>query len=133
MLPYTAPMPKKATITKPPLDYDGETVSQRLARLRKQRGYTQVELAEKMGSRQVLISAYETDRIALSAEIAVRLAMALEVSTDELLHPNVKKRSTAKPSLKVMRRLEQIEKLPENKQSFILSALDSMLRGATAR
>ena len=59
---------------------------------------------------------------------------ALQVfGTDELLHPNVKKKSTAKPSLKVMRRLEQIEKLPENKQSFILSALDSMLRGAVAR
>ena len=126
-------MPKRATITKPPLDYDGETIGQRLARLRKQRGYTQVELAEKTGSRQVLISAYETDRIALSAEMAVRLAVALEVSTDELLHPQVKKKSAAKPSLKVMRRMEQIEKLPENKQSFILSALDSMLRGATAR
>ena len=126
-------MPKRATISKPPLDYGGETIGQRLARLRKQRGYTQVELAEKMGSRQVLISAYETDRIALSAEIAVRLAMALEVSTDELLHPKVKKKSATKPSLKVMRRMEQIEKLPENKQSFILSALDSMLRGATAR
>ena len=126
-------MPKRATISKPSLDYGGETVGQRLARLRKQRGYTQVELAEKMGSRQVLISAYETDRIALSAEIAVRLAVALEVTTDELLHPNAKKKSTAKPSLKVMRRMEQIEKLPENKQSFILSALDSMLRGATAR
>jgi transcriptional regulator with XRE-family HTH domain len=126
-------MPKRATISKPPLDYGGETIGQRLARLRKQRGYTQTELAEKMGSRQVLISAYETDRIALSAEIAVRLAVALEVTTDELLHPNVKKKSTAKPSLKVMRRMEQIEKLPENKQSFILSALDSMLRGATVR
>jgi transcriptional regulator with XRE-family HTH domain len=126
-------MPKRATISKPSLDYGGETVGQRLARLRKQRGYTQVELAEKMGSRQVLISAYETDRIALSAEIAVRLAVSLEVTTDELLHPNAKKKSTAKPSLKVMRRMEQIEKLPENKQSFILSALDSMLRGATAR
>ena len=126
-------MPKRATISKPPLDYGGETIGQRLARLRKQRGYTQVELAEKMGSRQVLISAYETDRIALSAEIAVRLAMALEVSTDELLHPKVKKKSATKPSLKVMRRMEQIEKLPENKQSFILSALDSMLRGAVAR
>jgi transcriptional regulator with XRE-family HTH domain len=126
-------MPKRATISKPPLDYGGETIGQRLARLRKQRGYTQVELAEKMGSRQVLISAYETDRIALSAEIAVRLAMALEVSTDELLHPKVKKKSATKPSLKVMRRMEQIEKLPENKQSFILSALDSMLRGASAR
>jgi transcriptional regulator with XRE-family HTH domain len=126
-------MPKRATITMPPLDYDGETVGQRLARLRKQRGYTQVELAEKMGSRQVLISAYETDRIALSAEMAVRLAVTLEVSTDELLHPNVKKKSTTKPSLKVMRRMEQIEQLPENKQSFILTALDSLLRGATAR
>ena len=126
-------MPKRATISKPPLDYGGETIGQRLARLRKQRGYTQVELAEKMGSRQVLISAYETDRIALSAEMAVRLAVALEVSTDELLHPQVKKKSAAKPSLKVMRRMEQIEKLPENKQSFILSALDSMLRGASAR
>lgn len=126
-------MPKRAAISKPPLDYAGESIGQRLARLRKERGYTQVELAEKTGTRQVLISAYETDRAALSAEMAVRFALALEVSTDELLHPNVKKRSTAKPSLKVMRRLEQIEKLPENKQSFILSALDSMLRGAAAR
>ena len=117
----------------PPLDYDGETVGQRLARLRKQRGYTQVELAEKMGSRQVLISAYETDRIALSAEMAVRLAVTLEVSTDELLHPKIRKKSTAQPSLKVMRRMEQIEQLPENKQSFILTALDSLLRGEAAR
>ena len=126
-------MPKTAAISKPPLNYAGESIGQRLARLRKERGYTQVGLAEKTGTRQVLISAYETDRAALSAEMAVRFAVALEVSTDELLHPNVKKKSTAKPSLKVMRRLEQIEKLPENKQAFILSALDSMLRGATAR
>lgn len=126
-------MPKRAAISKPPLDYAGESIGQRLARLRKERGYTQVELAEKTGTRQVLISAYETDRAALSAEMAVRFALALEVSTDELLHPNVKKRSTAKPSLKVMRRLEQIEKLPENKQAFVLSALDSILRGELAR
>lgn len=126
-------MPKRAAISKPPLDYAGESIGQRLARLRKERGYTQVGLAEKTGTRQVLISAYETDRAALSVEMAVRFAVALEVSTDDLLHPGVKKKSTAKPSLKVMRRLEQIEKLPENKQSFILSALDSMLRGATAR
>ena len=126
-------MPKRATITKPPLDYDGETIGQRLARLRKERGYTQVGLAEKTGTSQVLISAYETDRAALSAEMAVRFALALEVSTDELLYPKIRKKSTAQPSLKVMRRMEQIEQLPENKQSFILTALDSLLRGASAR
>lgn len=66
--------------------------------------------------------------------MAVRLAMALDVSTDELLHPKAGKRKAAKkPSLKIVRRMEQIEQLPENKQSFILTALDSLLRGAVAR
>jgi hypothetical protein len=44
-------MPKRAAISKPPLDYAGETIGQRLARLRKERGYTQVGLAEKTGTR----------------------------------------------------------------------------------
>jgi transcriptional regulator with XRE-family HTH domain len=127
-------MPKRATISKPPLNYEGETVGQRLARLRKERGFTQVELAGQVGTRQALVTAYETDRRALSAEMAVRLAMALDVSTDDLLHPKTKKKTTAKkPSLKIVRRMEQIEQLPENKQAFILTALDSLLRGAAAR
>ncbi len=126
-------MPKRATITKPPLDYNGETIGQRLARLRKERGFTQVELAEQLGTRQTLITAYETDRRALSAEMAVHLALALDVSTDELLHPKVRKKAAKKPSLKIVRRMEQIEQLPENKQTFILTALDSLLRGAAAR
>lgn len=126
-------MPKRATITKPPLDYNGETVGQRLARLRKERGFTQVELAEQLGTRQTLITAYETDRRALSAEMAVRLALALDVSTDDLLHPKVRKKAAKKPSLKIVRRMEQIEQLPESKQTFILTALDSLLRGASAR
>ena len=126
-------MPKRATISKPPLNYEGETVGQRLARVRKERGFTQVELAEQLGSRQSLITAYETDRRALSAEMAVRIALALDVSTDDLLHPKTEKKTPKKPSLKIVRRMEQIEQLPENKQTFILTALDSLLRGAVAR
>ncbi len=126
-------MPKRATISKPTLNSDGESVGQRLARLRRERGFTQVGLAEQLGTRQSLITAYETDRRALSAEMAVQLAIALDVSTDDLLHPKIAKKKAKKPSLKIARRMEQIEQLPENKQSFILSALDSMLRGATVR
>ena len=55
-------MAKKAAAKKAPPDFGGETLSERLTRLRKQRGFTQVELAEKVGFTQVLISAYETDR-----------------------------------------------------------------------
>ena len=121
-------MPKKPTIKLPPLDWGGETIGQRLARIRKERGYTQVELADKIGTVQALVSDYETDRLRLSAEMAIRFALALDVSTDELLHPKARKKGR-KPSLKVMRRMEEIEKLPPRRQAFVLSALDSILRG----
>ena len=124
-------MPKRATITKPPLDYDGETIGQRLARLRKQRGYTQVELAEKIGTRQALITAYETDRRALSAEMAVRFALALGITTDELLHSSVKTTPGKAPSRRVLRRLEQIESLPRRKQEALIMTIDQFLSSAT--
>jgi transcriptional regulator with XRE-family HTH domain len=120
-------MPKRLQL--PPLDLGNETLGQRLARIRKERGYTQVTLAEKIGIIQSLISDYETDRLRLTAEMAVRFALALDVTTDELLHPKSKKK-TKRPSLKIMRRMEEIEKLPPRQQSIVLSALDSILRGA---
>jgi transcriptional regulator with XRE-family HTH domain len=122
-------MPKKPTIKLPPLDLGKESIGERLARIRKERGFTQVEVAQKIGTVQALVSAYETDRLRLSAEMAIRFALALDVSTDELLHPKAKKNSTRKPSLKVVRRMEEIEKLPARRQAFVLSALDSILRG----
>jgi transcriptional regulator with XRE-family HTH domain len=118
-------MPKRPTITKP-LDFHGETIGQRLTQLRKQRGYTQVELAEKIGIRQVLVSAYEKDRRGLSAEMAIHFALAL----DELLRPKGKKVSGKKPSRKVLRRLEEIEKLPSHQQNYLLKTIDGFLRGA---
>jgi transcriptional regulator with XRE-family HTH domain len=127
-------MPRRRTLKLPPLDYGNETVGQRLARLRKERGYTQVELAKRIGLIQTLVSSYELDKLRLSGEMAVRFALALDITTDALLHPKAKPKSTRrKPSLKVMRRLEQIESLPPRQQAFVLSALDSILRGAAAR
>ena len=127
-------MPRKPTRQLPPLDYGNETVGQRLARIRKQRGHTQVQLAQAMGLIQSLVSDYETNRLNLSAEMAVRFALALDVSMDELLRPKTRDKSTAKtPSLKVVRRMDEIEKLPPRQQAFVLSALDSILRGEVAR
>ena len=65
--------------------------------------------------------------------MAVRFSLALNVSMDELLHPKTRKGTTKKPSLKVVRRMEQIEKLPPRQQASVLNALDSILRGAVAQ
>jgi len=116
-----------------PPDFGKETVGQRLARLRKERGFTQVELASKLGIIQSLVSDYETDRLRLPSEIAARTAEALDISTDDLLRPQAKKSPRKGPSLKIVRRMEEIEKLPPRQQSLVLSALDSILRGSSAR
>jgi transcriptional regulator with XRE-family HTH domain len=122
-------MPKKPTLKLPPLDFGNQTMGERLARIRKERGYTQVELAERIGIIQSLISDYETDRLRLTAEMAVRFALALDVSLDELLHPKVKKHS-GKSSLRVLRRMKQIESLPPAQQTTVLRTIDAFVRAA---
>jgi hypothetical protein len=61
--------------------------------------------------------------------MAVRFALALEVTLDELLHPRARGASGRKPSRKVLRRLELIESLPVHQQQTVLKTIDTMLRG----
>src|SRR5271166_6569663 len=91
---------------------------------------TQAELAEKVGIIQTIVSAIETNALKLSAEMAIRFALALEVSTDDLLLPAKKKRPGRKPSRRVLRRLEQIEALPSPQQSALLKTIDTFLENA---
>jgi transcriptional regulator with XRE-family HTH domain len=127
-------MPQVSKLNLPPVDFGGETLGQRLARLRKERGYTQVQLAEKIGIIQSIVSAIERDVLKLSAEMAIRFAQALEVSLDELLNPSVRKpRNGRKPSRKVLRRLEQIEALPPSQQVALLRTIDAVIKANAPR
>lgn len=119
-------MPRRLKL--PPLDLGNETLGQRLARIRKEQGYTQGELGKKVGIIQSLMSDYERDKLRLTAEMAVRFALALDISTDELLHPKAKKPITRKPSLKVLRRMRQIESLPPSRQAVVLKTIDAFVR-----
>lgn len=125
-------MPQKSRLKLPPLDLGKETIGQRLARLRKERGYSQVELAKKIGLTQPLVTAYERDTRRLHAEMVIRFAKALEVSTDELLLGKVTpaKSTSGHASLKIIRRLQRIESLPEPQQKTLLKSIDLLLSGA---
>jgi transcriptional regulator with XRE-family HTH domain len=122
-------MPRVSRLTLPPIDTGNQTIGERVARIRKERGFTQVELAEKIGIIQTIVSAIEKGTLKLSAEMAVRFAVALEVSTDDLLMPAKKKAQSAKPSRKVLRRVERIESLPPHHQQTVLKSIDMMLSG----
>lgn len=122
-------MPRKRRLKLPPLGLGEESFGQRLARFRRQRGLTQTELADKVGIVQPLISDYERGRLQLSAEMAVRFALALNVSSDELLGLKESKINGKKPSRRIMKRLEKIEQLSQHDQRTLLRTIDGFLRG----
>lgn len=122
-------MPRVSRLKLPPIPAN-ESIGERVARIRKERGFTQVELAEKVGVIQSIVSAIERDVLKLSAEMAVRFALALEVSTDDLLLSQTgNKQPARKASRKVLRRLEMIESLPDHQQQTVLKTIDTMLKG----
>jgi len=125
-------MPRKNAASAP-LNTTSETMGQRLARLRRERGWTQVELAERTGIVQTVLSDYERGKLRLNADMIVRFAQALEVTTDELLQPKAAQKSLRrKPSLRVLRRLERIESLPQHQQNTLLRTIDGFLKGVAS-
>ena len=120
-------MPRVSRLKLPPVETGNERIGQRLARLRKEKGYTQKELAERMGLIQALISAYENEKIRLNAEMIIRFAKSLDVSADEILGLHHEKRTRNTASLKIIRRVNKIESLPDSKQKALLKTIDVFL------
>lgn len=124
-------MPRRSKIKLVPLNLGNESLGQRLARLRKEKGYTQAELSAKIGIIRELISDYERDKIRPHSEMIIRLAIALEITTDELLGLRQPSKGNGdKPSLKILRRVKRMEELPESQQKVLLKTIDTFLKAA---
>lgn len=97
--------------------------------LRKAAGYTQVELAQALGTTQRMITYYETRAEKAPATLLPRMAEVLGVSTDELLGIKAPRRSKS-PDTRLQRRLQQIEKMPASEKRHILHMLDTFIEHA---
>ncbi len=106
-----------------------DTLGQRMARLRRERGLTQVELAERLSVTQPAISDYENDDTRLPADMAVQIARILGVSTDELLGLKEAAPATAAGARnrRLQRRLQQIDKLPRRDQQALLRTIEAFI------
>lgn len=108
-------------------------LGRRLAKLRKDRGLTQVELADKLGVDQSLLSSYEIGRLRPNPALIVRLAAALEVSTDEVLGvAQVKKVQGNAVERRFLRRLRHLKNLPKRDQDALLRTIDAFIASKAA-
>jgi transcriptional regulator with XRE-family HTH domain len=107
-------------------------LGRRIAALRKERGYTQTELADQVGAVQVVVSNYERGKLRPHPDMLVRLAKALRVSADELLGVQPASQNGAPVSRRVLRRLQAIDQLPKRDQDALFRTIDAFLQARRA-
>lgn len=98
----------------------------RLTDLRKAAGYTQVELAQALGTTQRMIAYYESRAEKAPAALLPQLTQTLGVSADELLGIKPIKKGK-KPDTQLHRRLLRIEKLDPKAKRQISQLLDTFI------
>jgi transcriptional regulator with XRE-family HTH domain len=114
-----------------------ESIGQRLARMRKERGITQIELADKLGSTQSLVSKFERGELLLHGELIKKLAELYAVSADEILGVENKRARVTQPPApikdrRLLRRLVAVENLSKRDKEALLRTLDAFLRKGEA-
>ena len=110
-------MPRTARTTTP-----RETIGQRLARLRKERGVTQTELASELGVTQSHVSEWERGNLRLHGELIAEISRLLGVSADELLGLSASDERPTSKNRRLVRRLKHFDKLSKRDQEALLRA-----------
>ena len=106
-----------------------ESIGQRISRLRREKGLTQVELARALDVSQPVVSDYENDVIKLSGETIVTLAQILGASADELLGLEKPARAVGATikNRRIYRQLQSIDRLPKRDQEALARTIDAFL------
>jgi transcriptional regulator with XRE-family HTH domain len=102
-----------------------------LQNIRKKRGLTQKELAEKIGLTREAVASYESGRAHLTDSTLIHLSAVLRISVDEILGlKNVCETDTVF-SRRWVKRLVIIESLPESVKKHIQRTLDDVIKANT--
>jgi len=103
-------------------------LGQRLKELRLRRGWSQDELAKKVGVQQKQISSYERGANTPSGEIFVALADAFDVSLDYLAQRTASD-STSMPiaDMELLERARRIDRMDEEDRLLIKHVMDLLI------
>jgi len=102
-------------------------LGQRIAQMRKEMGFTQVQLAELLGISQQHMASFEAGRRKVSPSSIPVLVQLFGVSADELL--GIQDKPTKRgPTAKIQRQVDQIALLSRPKQKFITEMLEALIK-----
>jgi len=126
-LVYAGFMPAGRPTTK-----EAPVLGQRLAALRKERGWTQPQLAELLGVTVKTITYYERSASNPTAKTVDRIAEVFGIDPSELINgldARPRKRKSGPPS-RLQLLFERLSKLPRSKQQVVADLLEGFLEKA---
>lgn len=103
----------------------------RLQTLRREQGWSQPDLAQKIGTSGAVVGRYERGEITPSIEVARKLAEALGVTVDYLVSEHQLPEGLKDPAM--LARWRALEELPPQDRERIFFLVDSLIRDAKAR
>ncbi|MCL6592189.1 MAG: helix-turn-helix transcriptional regulator [Firmicutes bacterium] len=102
--------------------------SDKLRRLRKELGWTQDKLGEKIGVHGRLIGRYEIGEISPSIETLIKIAKTLNVSTDYLLLDEELEPTNKINDPELLRLFELVDKMDSEERKTIKSLIDAYVK-----
>lgn len=102
------------------------TFGDKMTLMRKQKKLSQAELGKLASINGDIVGKYERDEMKPSIETAKKLANALDVSLDYLVGDGDMKALDKK----TLKRLEDIEKLPDEDKNNIFYTIDNLIKAA---
>jgi len=100
----------------------------KLKELRKNKGWSQGQLAKKIDADLQRISKYERGVIWPTMELMVKLAKVFDVSIDFLIRDDQNTAVTKIRNQKLLNHLEAINNLPQEDQETVVSFLDAFIK-----
>ncbi len=113
-------MPRKKTAV------EEEAFGRRLARLRKDAGYSQRLLAGEIDMSQRMVAYYEVQSACPPSHLLMVIADALGLSVDQLLGHSAVTARRAPVNQHLLRELRKVEKLPPHARRSVLEHIDGL-------
>ncbi len=106
-----------------------DRLGERIAQMRKERGWSQTELGEKIGLSQQIIASYECgQRQHFPLCRVITLARTFGVDLPALLLGENEWTQKRGPASKMEKQIEQVRRLPKAKQRFVSELLENVLK-----
>jgi transcriptional regulator with XRE-family HTH domain len=100
------------------------SIGKLIQELRKEKGFSQTDLTEKVGISYPQISRYETKEAQPPAEVLSKLRQTLNNSVDFIIQCNAHEKATATlNNAKLISYFKEVEKIPDEEKGTVLKVL----------